>query len=384
MISSRRSVIIAAVAIGAMACGRQLTNNDRRAIHSWLTCDECTGGERAAVSSLGEAAVDELEKALSGPPANQLAVMQRKFESGYRISRMDSSVAGLDSNSYATFRTANYVANYQKRAATALADIGGGAARRALDAAISDSTPRKYRSDVNRSIKFARSRLDAVIYSGDIEPFRTPFADRVVIAPPIHEHFNGQEHVIIEDSLFPPNQIPGVVVGDKLSFVSVAPEGLHMVSVIRPNGVVAKIPMFVRSLDDVSDRATRTCTNIACMIDNAPSIAVVHPSSPPEFPVVARGTLADSLDFFRILNQTSVATPVTIVVEWRAHDPNDLVNLALADCATHQVGQPVPGSTATHRVQITGQVAPNGCVAIQVSIGGGAGPAFGQLVVSSP
>lgn len=383
MTISLRPLIAAPVAACLLGCaGKELTNNDQRAIRAWLTCDECAGGERAAVSAIGDAAVGELDKALRGPSDGQLSIMQQKFATSFRIAEMGSRVPGLDSSAYGTVRSANYVATYQKRAATALADIGGDAARKALDAAIADSTPRKYRSDVIRGIKFARSRLDPVIFNGKIEPFQTSFADSVRISPSPNSPFAGTERVEIEDSLFPSNELPPPGhLGGKLSFLAIAPAGLHMISVIRPNNVVEKIPMLVTSREEPGERATRSCGTISCMIDSAPTIVLGHGSSPVEFSVVSRGTPADSLDFFRIPNLSAGSRMVTAVLDWRG---NDLIDLTWKNCATYaQVGQPEHGGN-THRVQTTVQIPGNACYAIQISIAGGPGPAYGKLVVSSP
>ncbi|HEX6626842.1 MAG TPA: hypothetical protein VF105_02705 [Gemmatimonadaceae bacterium] len=373
--------MIPVLAVCATACDRdELTNNDRRVIHAWLTCDDCTG-QRASVSAIGEPAVDELDKALVGPGNEQRTIMDRKFGTSFRIAEIRTRVPTLDSAEYTTFRNANYVATYQKRAATSLADIGSDASRSALDRAIADSAARRYRSDVMRVIRFSRGRIGAMTYGGKIAPFRTQFADTVKISPPTGSHFTGSERVIIEDSLFPPGDIPSAVDSNAIKFLAVAPAGLHMVDVVRPGAPIDKIPMLVTSLDDVSDRSAKTCsaTNVPCMIDNAPPIIAGHTGSPPAFPVVFSGTPADSLDFFRIPNLSAAAAQVTAALDWRG---DGRVDLAWRDCTTYaQIGQTAHG-TPNKTVQLSGQLPGNGCLTLQVSIADGKGPAYGKLVVS--
>lgn len=381
-ISVRLAMGLVLLALLAACERKELTNNDRRAVHAWLTCDDCGSGERAAVSTIGDAAVGELDKALKGPSDEQRSIIGQKLRASYQIADVRGRVPQLDSNAYTSFHAANYVATYQKRAATSLGDIGGDAARKALDAAIADSGSRKYRSDVIRVIKFSRSRLDARTYTGTIQPFRAPFGDLVTIVAPAGSHFGGQERVIIEDSLFPPTEVPAAIVGDGIKFLSIAPVGLHMVSVIRPNVTVDKIPMFVTSLYDATDRAMMSCsaTDIPCMINQAPVIVLGHTPSPPVFPVVLTGTPADSLDFYRIPNSSAAPSAVKASLEWRGRD---LVDLTWKNCATYtQVGQTEHGSANTHIVESTAQIPGNGCLTLQVSIAGGPGPAFGKLIMS--
>jgi len=188
--------------------------------------------------------------------------------------------------------------------------------------------------------------------------------------------------VAIEDSLFPANEIPAVVVGDTIKFLSIAPVGLHMVSVSRPNIVVDKIPMFVTSLYDATDRAMTSCSaiDIPCMINQAPVIVVGHIPSPPVFPVVLTGRPADSLDFYKIPNSSAAPTAVKASLEWRGRD---LVDLIWKNCTTYtQVGQTEHGSANTHTVESTAQIPGNGCLTLQVSIAGGPGPAYGKLIMS--
>src|SRR5690242_3028119 len=121
---ARCCVLMTAMAPALLACNDKLSGNDQRAIHAWLTCDDCTGGERAAVEALGDRAVGTLGKALVGPTVEQTTIMKHKFDTSYKIADMGTRVPGLTVAGYSNFRAANYAANYQKRAALALGDIG--------------------------------------------------------------------------------------------------------------------------------------------------------------------------------------------------------------------------------------------------------------------
>src|SRR3954464_10321248 len=196
MIATRAAVISIAFAVLALlptGCNSGPSNNDRRAIHAWLTCDDCASGQRGAVAVLGDNAVPELADALEGPTSDQRAIMTAKFESSF--SRIASRVSPMQKGAYTTFRNDNYIANYQKRAAISLGDIGTDAARKALDGALADSATRKYRSDVMRVIKFARSRVDGTTYPGKIVPFRLGFADPVKVVADSGHQFGQQATV---------------------------------------------------------------------------------------------------------------------------------------------------------------------------------------------
>jgi hypothetical protein len=307
--------------------------------------------------------------------------MSNKFDTSYKLAEMGTRVPGLTQGNYTGFRNANYAANYEKRAALSLGDIGGDAARQALDAAISDSAARQYRSDVIRVIKFSRSRLDATTYAGKISPYHVAFADTVRIIADSGHHFSGQERIVIEDSLFP--EIPAAVVGDSIKFLSVAGFGLHMISVIQaPNARPDKIAMFVTSIVDPNDRATTCGSNdIPCMINNAPPIAVGHLTSPPTFLSVVSGTPRDAMDFFKVQNPSAAAMLVTAHLDWRG---DGLLDLGWTQCGSvNTVGHSVHG-TATHTMQLSDPIPGSQCWVLQVSLANGQGPAYGQLAITSP
>ncbi len=379
-----RASLIVTVALALDACGGGLSNDDRRAIHAWLTCDDC-GAQRGVVGAIGGDAVPELSKALVGPSAEQRSIMRAKFDTSFKVAAIGTRVPGLTAASYADFRDANYLANYQKRAALSLGDIGGDAARAALDGAIADSLGRHYRTDVIRAIKFARSRTDAVTYPGKIVPYSVFFADPVKVVADSAHHLSPQARVVIEDSLFPPSDIPSAVVGDSIYFLSVAAFGLHMISVIpSPSTAPAKVAMFVASIVDANDRAMPACgvNDTTCMVINAPPIPAGHTVvPPPTFFTLTAGTPADAMDFFKIANPAVSALAVTAHIDWRG---DGLLDLTWYICGTtSQVGQTVHG-TMTHTVQSSVTIPVGGCWVLQVSLKNGQGPVYGKLLVTSP
>lgn len=374
--------LLTALIIGAVVVvvtrSMGLSNNDRRAIHAWLICDDCRSGERAAVAYLGDDAVPVLAEALVGPSQDQQRIMRGKFDTSFKVADIATRVPGFLATQYSEFRDQNYRANYQKRAATSLGDIGGDKARRALDQAIADSASRNYRADVIRVIKFSRSRLDAVTYSGQLYPYRSSFGDPVrVVADSFH--FTPQAQIVIEDSLFPPSDIPIQRVGDTLIvFPAVAPFGVHVISV-KPGGNApdGKLGIFVESIVDPADR-TSLCKadSIPCMINSAPPIWA---DSPAVFLTLSSGTEADSYDFYKIANPSPIQ--VTAKLDWRG---TGRVELSWKECGTGtSLGNPVDSSTPGV-LSLSAQIPSGECRLLQVRLTAGNGPIYGKLNVTSP
>ncbi|MFL5486146.1 MAG: hypothetical protein ACJ793_10945 [Gemmatimonadaceae bacterium] len=379
------TLIVAATLV--CSCRDKRPNDESRAIHAWLTCDDCGSGERGAVAAIGADAVTPLADALRGPSVGQQRIMRGKFDTSYKIADIGTRVPPLTRANYVGFRESNYVATYQKRAATSLGDIGGEAAREALDAAIADSANRHYRPDVIRVIKFSRSRLDAPTFAGKINPHRVSFADVVNIIADSAHPFNGQETVVIEDSLFPANELPHAVIGDTIKFLSIAGFGLHMVSVIRgPNATAPpdKIAMFVSSIVDANDRAMTACGSydIPCMINNAPALTIPHTTAPPVFLTLSSGTPADSMDFFKIDNAAaSSPLAVTVHLEWRGEGT---IDLGWKQCnSVNPIGHSAHGA-APQPMQLSDSIPAGQCWVLQISLVGGQGPAYGKLTLTSP
>jgi hypothetical protein len=391
MIATRAAVISIAFAVSALlptGCNSGPSNNDRRAIHAWLTCDDCASGQRGAVAVLGDNAVPELAGALEGPTSDQRAIMTAKFESSF--SRIASRVSPMQKGAYTTFRNDNYIANYQKRAAISLGDIGTDAARKALDGALADSATRKYRSDVMRVIKFARSRVDGTTYPGKIVPFRLGFADPVKVVADSGHQFGQQATVTIEDSLFPASQLPIHRFPDSITFLSLAATGLHMIAVREsPTAAPTKIAMFIASSTDRVDRRPPVCpdpNDVQCLIDHADTIPVVPLTDPNglTFFSVTRGTPAESMQFYKVQNP-SLASPraVTAHVVLRG-DGDQHADVQWLMCGTGSpYGQATHGATG-QTLQVSASVPAGGCLALKTSFVSGAATIYVQLQMTSP
>ena len=312
----------------------KLSKDEFQTLDSWLTCDDCDSGERAAVEAMGWKAISRLKASLVRPAAQREAVMKAKFGQSYDQALMQARVPGLARKEYVDFRTANYVANYQKRAAMSLADIGsigflhGWNARRALDQAIADSAGRGYRSDVMQVVHFARATLDGPPFSGAVSPFRVSYADVIKVVAPGGQPFNGDERGVVEGGVFPPDDIPSEVVADTLLFRAVADEGPHIVTVrnVGSGSKSAYTAVLMTSVIDQNDRATSVCPplNLQCAVDSAPPIIVGRGKTFTAFLSLWGGVGGDTLDYFRIRNTDANSVPFTARLNWRGTGNLDL------------------------------------------------------------
>lgn len=130
------------------ACG--LSEADQEDIDRWLTCVECTEGERERVSRIAsaqfglkeDATITRLTEAMQAPRFEQALNMRSRFADSYA----KLPAPRVSSFAYVTRFEENYRALHQKRAALALGDIGSPPARGAIIAALASPTP--YRGDV--------------------------------------------------------------------------------------------------------------------------------------------------------------------------------------------------------------------------------------------
>lgn len=371
-------------------------------VHKWLICDECIHGERAAVSNIGDRAVGKLDSALIGPSPQRRALMRAKLSDSFRFAHSP----GADSNAYISPRLANYVATYQKRAATSLGDIGTPAAIAALERASRDAGLRGYRSDVIGVIELARNRVRAPRFGGRVTPTQLSFGEIVSVIAPPGRHFNPQNQAAIAGSPFRPDQIPFARVGDTLRFPAVADAGTHTVVVtdlLTHDNAVGSVT--ITSLQDATDRAMVGCNaaDTACIVANAPRLLDTLPVSsatgvilPRVGPMASLGRRSapfavflalsrlpprpDTIDFLKL--EPLDTLPVTAVLDW--HGPANL-NLVWRKCAPFI---PVPNVAVASfaLAESTSVVIPaRECWILQVSMGpGGNGPALARLRVRSP
>jgi hypothetical protein len=143
-----RSRSLVALALAVAACD-PLTRAERRAVHDWLLCEECTEEQRDAVAQLGDLGVWPLAQALRDAPEEGKDIIREQTRTLYaRVSV--GAPAPVSEQQYVDEVVANYVATYQRRAAVGLREIGTPAAHNALVAAIRDYG--RYRPDVMREI----------------------------------------------------------------------------------------------------------------------------------------------------------------------------------------------------------------------------------------
>ena len=147
-----------------------LTQTDRRLINAWLLCIECNAGQLDSVAALARrkpvATRDTLTRdLLAGPSAQLLDDVQQQLGENYDVlaaqAASEARVVGVSRSEYLKRYTASVQSVYRRRAALALARIGGPQARQALTAAL-DSARRgspNFDSRLTRAIMFARDSL---------------------------------------------------------------------------------------------------------------------------------------------------------------------------------------------------------------------------------
>ena len=165
-IATSASLLLLAVALSAGGCTAP-SRASAVAIDRWLTCEECNNGELAAVLALGAQAFGPLRvRLLTGPDSAKL----HRLEDGLalRAQRLQDSVPlppnhpppahgqlTVDEQRYVGTFLSNYTAVVEKRAALALAKIGGPEAKLVLQQA----GALNLRSDVHAFVVFAHDSL---------------------------------------------------------------------------------------------------------------------------------------------------------------------------------------------------------------------------------
>lgn len=362
-------------------CYRVCPKMEEHRIDRWLTCDECIDGERAAVLAMGQEAVPALKAALVGPSDARREVMKAKFADSYSV----SPIAGLSQSAYVDSLHSNYVATYQKRAATALGDIGGSEAVAALQQAVQDSASRSYRTDVVQVVTFVNARLSFPHFGGTIRPGRVSFGDTITVVAAQGRPFSGISSASIVDAAFPPAQIPQRRSGDTLRFSAVAGMGSHVVAVAHGTGARSEVAgVTIGSLLDPNDRAIIVCADAdsACAVSRAPFIG-------PSFPFTTFLALwntpprADNVDYLR-LEAGGTSLTVTATLEWKG---NANLDMFWKRCSPFTAIVNPTGATNA-LIEKTTEVIPAGqCRVLLVVMRPDSiaiGPAFARLQVTSP
>lgn len=139
---------------------QQATQN-RHKIVDYMECEECDDGELEAVVKIGAMAIPTLAATLrEGPSPTQIEMYRRHLTTTYRalkayeLTHPTVAVPGTEEQYVNTYLD-NYVALYRIRAATALGNIGGLDARRALE----EASLAPLRDDVRTVVKASLDKL---------------------------------------------------------------------------------------------------------------------------------------------------------------------------------------------------------------------------------
>lgn len=159
-----RWTVVAAMLLIGQSCGgtsvnrRGPTLRQEAQLERWLTCIECSDGERDSLLASAEFSPDVVERlvtTLIGPPDSvAMSNIEQNLAASWALLG-DTAVHAAD---FADYYRANYVALRRKRAAILLGDLGDSRAIAALDSVLAD-TSSSYRSDVVQVVREVRTAL---------------------------------------------------------------------------------------------------------------------------------------------------------------------------------------------------------------------------------
>lgn len=166
---TRRSVLAVTALLvclsiwGTPRSGQALTPEQageaRRTIVAWLECEECNRGELKEVVKLGKVAVPTLDTSLRGGPSQASRESLRRHlvtayqeMKEYEKTHPKSEVRRSEAEFVQNYMD-NYIAQYQIRAAIAIAAVGGPDAKRSLDEAMRAPLRKDVQRVVNGSLK---------------------------------------------------------------------------------------------------------------------------------------------------------------------------------------------------------------------------------------
>jgi hypothetical protein len=368
--------VIAVVLVLVLVTNCGLKREEYAAIDAWLLCDECTAGERAAVSSIGEEAVPTLARALRGPSPGRKTLMRQKFAEAFS----SPGSGGLTRDQYADQLLDNYVATYQERAALSLRDIGGDDARDILRTALADSSARDYRSDVVQAIRVALASLESAPFGGTVTPTTVAFADTVTVSQGNGLAWNGDEQIVLAGGPFPGADLVVTQMATSLRFVAVGDIATYPLGVtsLGPGAETQVASLTIRSLADANDRGMMSCGTVACTVDSA-AVVSVFPyraflslwSTPPR---------PDTVDFFQFRPQAPLT--VTARLDWPT---TANMNLRWRRCAPYVVVGNADGATSANPESTTVTIPGGECWVLLVSlVSTGPNPQFARLRLTSP
>lgn len=146
--ANRCAALRSALVLFLSSCDSPPAQDDER-VWRWMECLECRAFELDSVIALGNGVVPLLGRILAdGPPPGRLGRIHRALDSTYQRLSYAPGVAAIDSAEWVDHYLANYIDTYKGRAAWALGQIGGGAARQALDSALTDSLSQDVRGQI--------------------------------------------------------------------------------------------------------------------------------------------------------------------------------------------------------------------------------------------
>jgi hypothetical protein len=319
------SALLGGAAILA-ACPRSAALSDAQEadVDAWLTCDECLDAELAGVVALGTdartevATVDRLGAALIGPDSGQRDNLRLQFAASYRA----VPAPRTPEIAYVESFLANYVAVYQKRAATALGAIDTNRARDELREALARDSAGQVplRPDVRRTVEAEIARSTTQAFQGTLTPSFAGALDTIVVTPGQPGAFDGDEDVIISGAPFPDDVLVSST-PTALRFVAAAEVGSYTVTITGLNAgpgeqaarlnltSVAYEPQAPVAAPDLGSGPlpARRFTALTSHIDSLTGQPILHS--------VTRVALGAPVDHYRLTPATD--TTAIARLEWR-------------------------------------------------------------------
>lgn len=347
VLGGRHSARAVVPLLAILGCG--LSEGERAQIDAWLSCDHCERGERASVLALGDRATAVLSEALRGPPADRRDLVWKRALLSY-----EPAGAGVTQVMYAERLLGNYVATYQKRAASALGGIRTSGARRALQGAIDSADVREYRSDALREIHGALELASYDSFTGRLGDTAVAFGDTIGIRPDSGLPWDGDEWVTLNGSPFPDSLVIDSPSDSLLRLLAVGYVGRHVVSLTKlgraPQSTTQVKSLFV--------------TRLRYRPHTAATAPLVAPAAFPQTRYLALRTApGDTTDLFRFSPSTDTLR-VTAAVEAPGVDP---LTVAWYRCSPFALFPPGPPSSLSGRL-VTQTGSP--VAGVQLTIGG--------------
>lgn len=153
-----RRPLALAVAVTALAllpaCKQGVSEAEREVVRRWLSCEACTGAERAAVEALGPGAITLLVEPLD-PDSRGGRVFRQTVEADLLGSYSTLPAPPTDAATYVRAFLGNALARAQIRSAASLGDLGAVAE---INRALEERAARGLRNDVVSALESALAR----------------------------------------------------------------------------------------------------------------------------------------------------------------------------------------------------------------------------------